>query len=86
MASGWMAIRGTRRRRNLEKGFILSDHADWSGLNQAVKQTQAQHIYVTHGYTGIYSRYLNEKGYSAKVVSTEYEGESIEPVANNAAS
>ena len=80
MASGWMAIRGTRRRRNLEKGFVLSDHADWTGLNQAVKATGAEHIYVTHGYTDIYTKFLNGMGYKAKVVSTEYEGEALESV------
>lgn len=79
VASGWMALRGTRRRRNISKGFVLSDHADWKGLNTAVKQTQAEHIYVTHGYTHIYTRYLNEQGYQAAVVETEYEGESLEP-------
>lgn len=78
VASGWMALRGTRRRRNISKGFVLSDHADWKGLNTAVKQTQAEHIYVTHGYTHIYTRYLNEQGYTAAVVETEYEGESLE--------
>ena len=79
MASGWMALRGNRRRRQARKGFVLSDHADWSGLNTAIKETQAEHIYVTHGYTQVYTRYLNEQGYKAAVVETEYEGESLEP-------
>lgn len=75
IASGWMALRGTRRRRNVDKGFVMSDHADWPGLLQAIEATGAHHIFVTHGYTGIFSKYLREIGYDAHVVSTEYEGE-----------
>lgn len=75
MASGWMMLRGPRRRRNVDRGFVLSDHADWNELNHAVKATEAEHIYVTHGYSTIYSKYLREQGYDAKVVETEYEGE-----------
>ena len=80
-ASGWMALRGTRRRRNVEKGFVLSDHADWNSLNDAVRQTQASKVYVTHGYTEIFSKWLNENGIESSVLKTLFEGESIE--ANN---
>ncbi len=75
MASGWMMLRGPRRRRNVDRGFVLSDHADWSELNTAIKATGAENIYVTHGYSTIYSKYLREQGYNASVVETEYEGE-----------
>jgi len=74
-ASGWMNIRGQKRRRAVDQGFIISDHADWDGLNQAVAATEAENIWVTHGFTDIYSRYLSEKGYNAKPVVTEYSGE-----------
>lgn len=72
IASGWMALRGARRRRAADRGFVLSDHADWDGLNQAVKASGAEHIYVTHGYTEIYSRWLKEQGYDAHIVQTEF--------------
>jgi putative mRNA 3-end processing factor len=72
VASGWMAIRGNRRRRGADKGFALSDHVDWEELNTAVKLTGAQYIYPTHGYTAIYSKYLNDQGYIARPVATEY--------------
>lgn len=75
IASGWMQIRGTRRRRAADRGFVLSDHADWPGLQKAVKETGAQHIYVTHGYTDIFSRWLNDQGYDAQVVQTEFDSE-----------
>lgn len=75
MASGWMALRGARRRRAADRGFILSDHADWEGLNSAIKATGAEQIFVTHGYTEIFTRWLREQGYDAKIVKTEYEGE-----------
>ncbi len=74
-ASGWMALRGARRRRNVDKGFILSDHADFEELNTAVTETGAEEIFVTHGYSSIYSKWLRSIGLDAKVVETEYEGE-----------
>ena len=75
MASGWMNLRGARRRRGADRGFVLSDHADWEGLNTAIAETGATRIFVTHGYTAIYSQYLREQGYDAREVATEYEGE-----------
>lgn len=78
IVSGWMNTRGNRRRRAVERGFVLSDHADWTGLNEAVKATGAENIYVTHGYADIFSRWLREEGYRADVVSTEYTGDSYE--------
>lgn len=77
-ASGWMAIRGVRRRRAGDRGFVISDHADWSGLLWAINQTGAENIYVTHGYTDILTRYLNELGWNAQVVPTKFEGEALE--------
>ena len=58
-ASGWMAMRGPRRRRGVDKGFVLSDHADWKGLNDAIKASDAKNIYVTHGYTSIFQKYFD---------------------------
>ncbi len=80
VVSGWMGLRGARRRRNVERGFILSDHADWKGLNKAVMETGAENIFVTHGYTDIYRKWLEHEGYNARIVKTEYEGESLDRV------
>jgi len=74
-ASGWMALRGVRRRRAADRGFIMSDHADWNGLNDAIKQTGAERIFVTHGYTSVFSHWLSEQGYDAQIVQTEFDGE-----------
>ncbi|MEL6620901.1 MAG: ligase-associated DNA damage response exonuclease [Pseudomonadota bacterium] len=74
-ASGWMALRGIRRRRAGDRGFVISDHADWPGLLDAIRATQAENIYVTHGYTDIFSRYLNENGWAAQVIPTEFGGD-----------
>ena len=71
-ASGWMTVRGVRRRRGVERGFIMSDHADWDGLNNAIAATEAEKIFVTHGYTAQFQRWLTEQGYDAHVVSTNY--------------
>lgn len=80
-ASGWMQLRGIRRRRGGDRGFVISDHADWPGLLSAIAATGAEHVYVTHGYTDTFARYLSETGYAAAVVRTEYEGESLDAAA-----
>lgn len=77
-ASGWMAFRGARRRRAVDKGFVLSDHCDWYGLLDSIKATGAEKIIATHGYTDIFSRYLRELGYDARTAKTQYEGEAGE--------
>ncbi|MEO8596990.1 MAG: ligase-associated DNA damage response exonuclease [Candidatus Solibacter sp.] len=61
-ASGWMRIRGARRRRSLDRGFVMSDHADWPGLQTAIAATGAETIWVTHGYVGPMVRWLTEQG------------------------
>ena len=78
MASGWMQIRGTRRRRSMDAGFILSDHVDWADLMQTIHETEAENIWVTHGYSDVVVRYLREQGFNAKVVETEFTGEQLE--------
>jgi putative mRNA 3-end processing factor len=75
MASGWMALRGARRRRAADRGFVLSDHADWDGLNAAIRATGAERVLVTHGYSEIFSRWLCEQGYDARPLETGFEGE-----------
>jgi putative mRNA 3-end processing factor len=74
-ASGWMRIRGARRRRAVDRGFVLSDHVDWTGLLAAIEATGADMIWVTHGYTAVVVRYLSERGIRAQAVSTRFEGE-----------
>lgn len=76
MASGWMTIRGRRRWRALDTGFVLSDHADWAGLLDVVERTGAKRIGVTHGYTRALARYLREqRGLDAFEVATRFVGE-----------
>ncbi len=78
VCSGWMQVRGTVRRRNADAGFALSDHADWKGLLQTVKETGAEKIFVTHGFQAVFTRYLNEIGIEAAEVKTEYGSEEEE--------
>jgi putative mRNA 3-end processing factor len=75
VASGWMRLRGTRRRRGADRGFVLSDHVDWNELNRAVKETGAEKIFVTHGYTELFAQWLNSIGVEAHEVKTKFEGE-----------
>ncbi|MEO2060878.1 MULTISPECIES: ligase-associated DNA damage response exonuclease [Mesonia] len=77
-ASGWMTFRGARRRRAIDKGFVLSDHCDWQGLLTSIKATGAEKVICTHGYTDIFSRFLAEQGYDARTEQTQYEEENAE--------
>ena len=70
-----MTIRGTRRRKALDRGFILSDHVDWPGLLGSIDATGASRVLVTHGYTSVVVKWLREKGLEAEVLATRYEGE-----------
>lgn len=70
--SGWMRLRGTRRRRGVDRGFVLSDHADWNGLNTAIKATGAERVFVTHGYTEVFSKWLRSQGLDSAIVQTAY--------------
>lgn len=78
-ASGWMTFRGARRRRAIDKGFVLSDHCDWQGLLSSIEATGAEKIICTHGYTDIFSRYLREEGYDARTEETQY-GDEEDPI------
>ena len=74
-ASGWMQIRGNRRRRSVDRGFVMSDHSDWPGLIRTIRQTEAENIWVSHGYTNEMVRWLREDGLNAREVETRFEGE-----------
>jgi putative mRNA 3-end processing factor len=77
-ASGWMRIRGLKRRRSIDRGFVLSDHADWPGLLSVIEGTGAERVWVTHGYSAIVVRWLQEHGTTAQMVQTRFEGEQEE--------
>lgn len=72
VCSGWMQVRGNARRRNVDAGFVMSDHADWKGLLSVVRATNAQKVFVTHGFQSAFSRYLNEVGIESAEVKTEF--------------
>lgn len=74
-ASGWMQIRGNRRRASYDRGFALSDHADWPGLIRSINQTGARRVLLTHGNTDALCRYLREQGVDAHALQTELGGE-----------
>lgn len=79
MASGWMQVRGVRRRQSLDRGFVLSDHADWPGLNATILATGAERIWLTHGSTLPMTRWLREQGIDAQSLQTQFSGEADEP-------
>jgi putative mRNA 3-end processing factor len=70
-----MQIRGVRRRRAVDRGFALSDHADWPGLLKAISATGARRVFVTHGYSEPLVRWLCERGLEAQTLVTRFAGE-----------
>ena len=85
LCSGWMRVRGTRRRRGVDRGFILSDHADWPGLCDSVAATGAEEIWVTHGYTEPLARYLTEeRKLNAVPIETRFTGETADEAVTEA--
>lgn len=71
-ASGWMRVRGNRRRGNYDRGFVLSDHADWPDLLRTVRETGASRVIATHGNTDALVRVLNEEGIRTAIFRTGY--------------
>ena len=81
--SGWMLVRGTKNRRAIDQGFVLSDHADWNELNATIKNTGAEKVFVTHGYTSVFSKWLNENNIASAEVKTMYGTEEEEETDSN---
>jgi putative mRNA 3-end processing factor len=77
-ASGWMRIRGPRRRRAVGRGFVLSDHVDWPGMLEAVAATGAERIGITHGFADTAARWFREQGLDSWVLETRFDGETGE--------
>jgi putative mRNA 3-end processing factor len=71
-ASGWMQLRGGRRRQGVDRGFVISDHADWPGLQLAIGATGASRIIVTHGYEAVMVRWLQQQGLQAGSFQTRF--------------
>ena len=76
MVSGWMLLRGPRRNMAVDRGFAMSDHADWPGLMNAIEATEAEQIWVTHGNCETVARYLRAKGKNAIALASRFVGES----------
>lgn len=81
-ASGWMRVRGQRRRRAVDRGFVLSDHVDWPGLMAAIEATGASRVLVTHGYSAVVARYLRDKGLEAYELDTPFDDQPSDDEAN----
>ena len=71
--SGWMQNRGGRRRRGYDRGFVISDHADWPALVKTCTGTGARRVLLTHGYTVALARHLQELGIEASALEASHE-------------
>ncbi|MFZ9081243.1 MAG: ligase-associated DNA damage response exonuclease [Burkholderiaceae bacterium] len=78
MVSGWMLVRGHRRRHAGVRGFVISDHADWPGLLWAIDQTQASRLVLTHGQTSSMARYLKDQGHDVETLETEFDAQAAD--------
>jgi putative mRNA 3-end processing factor len=76
-ASGLMRVRGVRRQRAFDRGFVLSDHADWPGLLQTITESGASRVLATHGHAEPLARHLRGRGLDAGVTRTAWEGEGL---------
>jgi len=86
-ASGLMRVRGVRRQRAFDRGFVLSDHADWPSLLSTIAETGASRVLVTHGWSEALARYLQEtRGLETGTLRTAFEGEPGELTASESAS
>jgi putative mRNA 3-end processing factor len=83
-ASGWMRLRGARRRQGVDRGFVLSDHADWPGLQRAITASGAARVIVTHGYEAVMVRWLQQQGLSAQSFATAYGDDALDTEAADA--
>ena len=80
-ASGWMQVRGNRRRKGYDRGFVLSDHSDWDSLIQTIKDTGAKRVLATHGSSDVLARYVTEEmGLQGEVLRTVFGDEEEELV------
>jgi putative mRNA 3-end processing factor len=70
-----MRVRGARRRKSVDRGFVLSDHADWTAILNCIDATESSRIIVTHGNSVAIIRWLKEKGLNASAFETQYAGE-----------
>lgn len=84
LASGWMRVRGDRRRRAIDLGLVVSDHADWPALESIVRDSGASRVLVTHGMADTFARHLRAQGLEADVLGTAYEGEADGEAATDA--
>ncbi|HET6424846.1 MAG TPA: ligase-associated DNA damage response exonuclease [Planctomycetaceae bacterium] len=72
IASGWMQVRGARRRSVVDRGFVLSDHADWPGLLSVIKNSGASRVLATHGFASVVARWCREQGLDGGVIATRF--------------
>jgi putative mRNA 3-end processing factor len=77
-ASGWMRLRGKLKQKGYDRGFVLSDHADWDSLVRTIRETGARKVLLTHGYSDALVRYLQEEGINAEALHTHFHGEEEE--------
>jgi putative mRNA 3-end processing factor len=85
IASGWMQVRGMRRRRSVDRGFAMSDHADWPGLLHVIRESNASRVLATHGFAAELAHYLRDQGLDAGTIATHFGDEDEAAVAKEAA-
>ena len=74
--SGWASLENRRAQMDADGLIPLSDHADFPGLLQLVREVAPQQVFTVHGYTEPFSDYLRKQGVAAQpLTTTESRGE-----------
>jgi putative mRNA 3-end processing factor len=65
-------IRAVRRQRGFDRGFVLSDHADWPGVLTTARETGAARVLALHGHREALIRWLREQGRDAAPIGSAH--------------
>jgi putative mRNA 3-end processing factor len=78
-ASGWMRVRARARQRGVELPLVISDHADWPGLTDTVREVEPGELWITHGREEALLRWAELNGVPARALALiGYEDEDAE--------
>lgn len=70
-ASGWMRTGAFGFGSRYDRGFVLSDHADWPALLKTINETRAKRVYILHNADGPLTRHLRKLGINASAMTPE---------------
>lgn len=70
-ASGWMSVKQRARQALVELPLVISDHCDWGELNQTIRETGAETVWVTHGREDALVYWCRQQGLVAEPLNIQ---------------